>query len=111
VRPTIGLRRRVVRLAEVAVQPGAGGGVDDAAADVGFTRLGAFASVLRSVRHVSQVPQTWTFMTRSKSSADMFQTARSRTMPALLTTMSILPYVSIACCTMALAWASSPTSP
>jgi hypothetical protein len=40
---------------------------------------------------VSQVPRTWTRMTRSKSAGVMFHRARSRTMPALLTKMSSWP--------------------
>ena len=60
---------------------------------------------------VSHEPRTCTRITRSKSSADMFQMARSRTIPALLTTMSRRPKSLKARSTMAVAWSSSPTSP
>ena len=40
---------------------------------------------------VSQVPRTCTRMTMSKSAGVMFQMARSRTMPALLTRTSRRP--------------------
>ena len=87
-----GLGRAVVGLAEVAAQPGRRRDVDDAA-----VALASFISGAACRAQLNE-PLRCTASTASKSSSLIFTSVRSRTMPALLTRMSILPNASTAVC-------------
>ena len=104
-----GLRCPVVRLTHIAVHAGRRRCVDDP----GVVALPLFVrsrQYSEAQRTIANVPRRCTLITASHSSIDIFTNIRSRKIPALLTTMSRPPKVSMARCTNRPAPAHSDTS-
>src|SRR5699024_7647714 len=80
-----GLRRRVVRLAEVADLAADRGHVDD--------RTAAVLLAHEAGGDLQHVPRRWTEMTSSNCCSVIFRMVASRVMPALLTQMSTPPKI------------------
>jgi len=64
-----------------------------------------------AARTTLNMPSRCTASTASHSASVMLKIMRSRKMPATCTTMSIRPHASMACWTIAVAWATSATEP